>query len=398
MPSEALLALHNLHTELETLHRFVKQQSEEGLLPVRFAELPIKLAYAKGQAETAKRHIERSEYGIGQQRARTPDKHRPAARGPPTRSMSTQTWGLAMVPKMAAAPSALSRPTSPRPWAQAPAASPRPMSPRAMSPRPGSPRVSAPAPAATPTATPIATPTGAPAATANSPVPAASPRSLSPRSLSFAPAPAPTPAAERATSPLGSPRSTAGSWVTTSSSAAEGRSRRPMLAVSRWPENEIEPREASTPREQAIKEDPSHALHMLYVKAPMHSDREPGPSEQTAMFAAQGAIAIKMMGGSARRAQWLRLVFLEWCAVTTGGEERRLRKIGKCDKRRQEFFMHDKKGCRLHIDRRPASPTSLAPSASAPMPHSARTPQSHSREAFGGGGDYGDVTPRGGYY
>ena len=39
---------------------------------------------------------------------------------------------------------------------------------------------------------------------------------------------------------------------------------------------------------------------------------------------------------AAQREQKLKLVFLEWAAVTTGAEERRLRKIGKCVKRRKE--------------------------------------------------------------
>lgn len=127
-----------------------------------------------------------------------------------------------------------------------------------------------------------------------------------------------------------------------------------MLMLSRWPENAIEPREALTPRAIAIKEDESHPLRVLYVKAPDNWNAEPSESERCAQQARRNLASLSMLHGTAKRKNWARRVFLEWVAVTVGAEERRARKIKTCVERRREFFTPGalNKGCRLHLDRR----------------------------------------------
>ena len=323
----ALSALTTLRHELDTLTSFVRTQSEDGLLPIHLAELPIKLKHAREQCKVVQRELSDSDTASRTTRTRVRQQQRYAAR-----SIATQTWNAGF---------ASPRPTSPRPAAPAAApASSRPASPRASS------TAAAPSDSGPVTSNSSRTPS----------VPTSTPRSISP-------------------------------------AAIDSLHRRPLLAVSRWPENEVEPREARTPREQAIKDDPTHPLQIMYIKAPSHCDREPGPNELTAMFAKQGASTIRMMGGAARREHWLKLVFLEWVAVCVGSEERRQRKIGKVNKRRHEFFVHDPNGCSLHLNRAPSPPNPLRRGSS---PDARKTPMSHSHEMFNGCGMLpSDVTPRG---
>ena len=137
----------------------------------------------------------------------------------------------------------------------------------------------------------------------------------------------------------------------------------------------VEPREALTPREVAIKDDMDHPLRCMYVKASGHFDKDPGAAELTAMYAKQNAAMIRMMPGAARRSNFLKLVFFEWVAMCVGAEERRARKIGKAVKRRVEFFANSKApgACRLHLERRPSHVTTIAPTMDNPLPETPRT-------------------------
>ena len=71
-----------------------------------------------------------------------------------------------------------------------------------------------------------------------------------------------------------------------------------------------------------------------------------------------------MMLPAAKKAHWVRRIFLEWVAVCVGAEERKSKKIQRCVNRRREFFtpgaLHS--GCRIHLDRRLTGVTSLSPS------------------------------------
>lgn len=127
-----------------------------------------------------------------------------------------------------------------------------------------------------------------------------------------------------------------------------------MLMLSRWPENEVEPREALTPREQAIKADNDHPLRVFYRKAPSHYDAEPSPSEMTAQLARLSLSSLRMMCGQTKKKHFVRRVFLEWVALCVGSDEKRDRKIKRVVQRRREFFTPGplRGGCRLHLERR----------------------------------------------
>ena len=190
--------------------------------------------------------------------------------------------------------------------------------------------------------------------------PRPSPSSASPRqpSPSFSPRQSspPPPSSPRASSPLPggsgakSPRSA--SPLPSQAGSRSGSPQRPMLMLSRWPENEVEPRVPMTPREQAIKADNDHPLRVLYRKAPSHFNAEPTQSEQTCQMARLTLSTLRMIGRLPKH--FLRLVFLEWVAITVGSEEIRERKIKRAAQRRKEFFspggpLHA--GCKLHIER-----------------------------------------------
>ena len=138
------------------------------------------------------------------------------------------------------------------------------------------------------------------------------------------------------------------------------------LMLSRWPENEVSPRVALSNREEVIKEDPSHPLHVLYAQAPGHMGPGPSDSEITALHAVQDLVSLRMMGGmKAENRNWLRCVFLEWVAVAVGARDRRARKISRSVARSKEFFSEGKGGVRVHLNRRPEDRrTTLTPGAS----------------------------------
>jgi len=135
-----------------------------------------------------------------------------------------------------------------------------------------------------------------------------------------------------------------------------------MLLLSRWPENEVEPREALTPRAKAIKDDENHPLRIFYVKAPTHWDADTSESEKCALLARRNLASLRMLGIVVSAKNWIKRVFLEWVAVAVGAEERRDRKIKRCVSRRKEFFTPGRldRGCRLHIDRQPTKHTTIA--------------------------------------
>ena len=176
--------------------------------------------------------------------------------------------------------------------------------------------------------------------------------------------------------------------------------------LSRWPENDLPCREALTPREMAIKDDDTHPLRVLYVNAPSNWNAEPSPRELTAQYAVRSLVSLRLVGGTARKQNWvhriflewlsvcpnertaqhamrqlatlrmksslgpsrlrdwLRRVFLSWVATSVGAQERRDRKIKKCVQRRREFFTDGKlsTGCRLHLERQPVRRTTISPS------------------------------------
>lgn len=325
----ALSTLTNLRSELDSLVSLIKTESEQGGLPMRFAELPIMLKQAREQCRVVQRELAAAELPPARSWSNKPKRSS-------GRSIATQTWSSGY--------------TSPRP------SSPRPSALPADASKP-----SAPSEITTSSTTMMASANDKAARSAGGGLRA---RSASP-----------------------------------SQRAVHAYHRRPLIPVSRWPENEVDPREAISLREQAIKDNPSHPLRVLYVKAPTHDDKELGPGELTAMYARQTATSIKMLGGAERRRNLLKLVFLEWCAETVGSAERRTRRIGKVNKRRTQFFEHlhhpspaDQKGCALHLHRAPSIPNPLAPRSPRP------TPQSHHREIFpdlSGGTLDGDITPRG---
>ena len=137
------------------------------------------------------------------------------------------------------------------------------------------------------------------------------------------------------------------------------------LMLSRWPENEVSPRAALSNREEVIKEDPAHPLHVLYAQAPGHKGPGPSDSEITALHAVQDLVSLRMVGGmKAQNRNWLRCVFLEWVAVAVGARDRRARKVSRSVARSREFFSEGKGGVRIHLNRRPEDRrTTLAPGA-----------------------------------
>ena len=138
--------------------------------------------------------------------------------------------------------------------------------------------------------------------------------------------------------------------------SASPRPKRAMAMLSRWPENHVEPREATTRRQMAIKDDKDHPLRCLYVKAPAHWDADPSESERCAIVARQKLSALRMLpaGLTEKRKTWVERVFLEWVAVAVGARDRTGKKVQKCQNRRREFFtdgpLHS--GCRIHLHRR----------------------------------------------
>ena len=81
------------------------------------------------------------------------------------------------------------------------------------------------------------------------------------------------------------------------------------MMLSRWPENEVQPREALSSRAQAIKYDESHPLRVMYVSAPSRWGAEPSASELTAQFANKSLATLRFMHGPEKRRHWLRRLF-----------------------------------------------------------------------------------------
>ena len=113
-------------------------------------------------------------------------------------------------------------------------------------------------------------------------------------------------------------------------------SRKSILPLSRWPESELEPREAKSQREIAIKDDVDHPLRVMYVKAPSHWESDPSASEITGRHCLKEAMSVQMLGPKSRRANFLKLVFLMWAGHTVGNEGKRDRVIKLCTNRRRE--------------------------------------------------------------
>jgi hypothetical protein len=142
-------------------------------------------------------------------------------------------------------------------------------------------------------------------------------------------------ATERLPSPTPSLRSVHSSPPRSPRSPRSPSPQRPLLMLSRWPENTVDPREPATPREHAIKDQQSHPLRIFYVRAPSHLKAEPTGSEMTRRAARQQLATLRLMGGTARRKNWTKIVFLEWVNATVGAEEARRKSIEDSVKRRK---------------------------------------------------------------
>ena len=314
---QALSILTPLRNELDDLSAFLAHYKRDNPtpLPPKLAELPGRLKYASTQCKMAHRTLSS---------VRTAGR---ATHGGRDQSDSTPRASSPSTPRGSTTPRA-SSPATPR--GSGPAT---PRANAASSPRAASHVASAPR-AATVILGPASVPASGEAACARECREVATQTWASGVGIGITTR-APSPTTTRPTSPR---------------AASPKRMRMPM--ASRWPENQVQPREPTTQRERAIRDEPSHPLHALYVSAPgcdAHSIDDDCVSVQEALL---GLSTLRMLGGAERRKSWLKVVFLEWVVASVGAARTRERLIKKAVARQKTFFSEGKGGGRLHLNRK----------------------------------------------